>query len=99
MDHDRVAVCRRLVLPPTQELHLASVVLSQGRYVEDPGGLGVLHHHHVAVGLVHLYGHTEVVSGFVFVSYLKRRLHRSPLVPSPISTQLQRIFEVEAPGS
>jgi len=54
---DRVTVCRRLVLPPTQELHLASVVLPQVRYVEDPGGLGVLDHHHVALRVV---GHTPI---------------------------------------
>ena len=59
---DRVTVCRRLVLPPTQELHLVSVVLPQVRNVEDPDGLGVLHHHHVALRVV---GHTPLLASRV----------------------------------
>jgi hypothetical protein len=39
---------------------------------EDLGGLGVLYHHHVALGVVGLDGHTEVVDWLVFVSHLKR---------------------------
>jgi hypothetical protein len=96
---DRVTVCRRLVLPPTQELHLVSVVLPQVRNAEDPGGLGVLDHHHVALRVVGLDGHAQVVARLVFVSYLKCRLHGGLLLASPIPPQLQRVVGVEATGA
>jgi hypothetical protein len=66
---------------------------------EDPGGLGILHYHHVAVGLVDLHGHTQVVARLVFVSHFERSLHGSLLLASPIPPQLQRVVGVEAPGS
>jgi hypothetical protein len=48
-------------------------------YAEDLGGLGVLYHHHVALGVLCLDGHAEVIAWLVFVSHLKRRLHRGLL--------------------
>ena len=66
---------------------------------EDLGGLGVLNHHHVALGVVGLYGHAQVLTGLMFVSHLQYRLHRGLLLPSPVTTQLQRVFGVETPGS
>ena len=39
---------------------------------EDLGGLGVPYHHHVALGVVGLYGHAQVLTGLMFVSHLKR---------------------------
>ncbi len=42
---------------PTEELGLLVVLLSLVYHAEEPGGLGVLYHHHVAVGVVGLYGH------------------------------------------
>ena len=65
---------------------------------EDLGGLGVLNHHHVALGVVGLDGHTEVVARLVFVSHLKRRLHLGLLLTSPVTAQLQRVVGVEAIG-
>ena len=35
-------------------------------YAEDPGGLGVLYHHHVAIGVFGLDRHVQVVAGLVF---------------------------------
>jgi hypothetical protein len=35
----------------------------------------------------------------VFVSHLQYRLYGSLLVPSPVTTQLQRVVGVETPGS
>src|SRR5919107_4439253 len=89
----------RLVLSPSQELHLVIVRVPKVHDAEDLGGLGVLYHHHVALGVVGLYGHTEVVAGLVFVSHLKRRLHRSLLLTSPVTTQLQRVVGVKTPWS
>jgi hypothetical protein len=61
---------------------------------EDLGGLGVLYHHHVAICVVGLDAHTEVVAWLVFVSHLQYRLHRGLLLPSPVTTQLQRVVGV-----
>src|SRR5215213_11307871 len=66
---------------------------------EDLGGPGVLDHHHVAFCVVGLDGHTEVVAWLVFVSHLQYRLHRGLLLPSPVTTQLQRVVGVKTPGS
>src|SRR5215217_237051 len=66
---------------------------------EDLGGLWVLDHHHVAFGVVGLDGHTEVVARLVFVAHLKRRLHRGPLLTSPVTTQLHRVVGVKTPWS
>src|SRR4029453_14060017 len=49
--------------------------------------------------VVGLDGHTEVVAWLVIISHLKRRLHRGPLLTSPVTTQLQRVVGVETPGS
>jgi hypothetical protein len=49
---------------------------------EGLGGLGGLYHHHVALGVVGLDGHTEVVAWLVFVLHLKRRLYGSLLLTS-----------------
>ena len=65
---------------------------------EDLGGLGVLYHHHVTLGVVGLDGHTEVVAWLVFVSHLKRRLYRSLLLTFPVTTQFQRVVGVETLG-
>src|SRR5918995_1548512 len=66
---------------------------------EDLGGLGVLDHHHVACCVVGLDGHAQVVAWLMFVSHFQRRLHGGLLLTSPITTQLQRVVGVEAPGS
>src|SRR5688500_17855611 len=66
---------------------------------EDLGGLGVLYHHHVALGVVGLDGHTEVVAWLVFVSHLQPRLHGGLLLPFPVTTQLQRVVGVKTPWS
>src|SRR5215207_2423756 len=66
---------------------------------EDLGGLGVLDHHHVALGVVGLDGHTEVVAWLVFVSHLQYRLHCGLLLTSPVTTPLQRVVGVETPWS
>ena len=76
------------------------VVLAPNVYdAEDLGGLGVLDHHHVALGVVDLDGHAQVVTWLVFVSHLQHRFHGSPFLPSPVTTQLQRVVGVETPGS
>src|SRR5687767_7025591 len=66
---------------------------------EDLGGLGVLYHHHVAFCVVGLDAYTEVVAWLVFVSHLQPRLHGGLLLPSPVTTQLQRVVGVKTPGS
>src|ERR671920_458420 len=66
---------------------------------EDLGGLGVLDHHHVAFCVVGLDGHTEIVAWLVFISHLQSRLHGGLLLPSPVTTQLQRVVGVKTPGS
>src|SRR5215216_897803 len=75
------------------------VLVPEVHDTEDLGGLGVINHHHVALGVVGVDGHTEVVAWLVFVSHLKRRLHRGLLLTSPVTTQLQRVVGVETAGS
>ena len=48
------------------------VLVPEVHDTEDLGGLGVLDHHHVALGVVGLDGHAEVVARLMFVSHLKR---------------------------
>src|ERR671917_2763390 len=89
----------RLVLSPSQELHLVVVLVPKVNDTEDLGGLGVLYHYHVALGVVGLDGHAQVVAWLVFVSHLKRCLHCGLPLTSPVTTQLQRVVGVETPWS
>ena len=74
------------------------VLVPEVHDAEDPCGLGVLDHHHVALGVVGLYGHAQVLTGRMFVSHLQYRLHRSLLLTFPVTTQFQRVVGVETLG-
>src|SRR5829696_8059498 len=75
------------------------VVVPEVHDTEDLGGFGILYHDHVALGVLGLYSHAQVIARLVFVSHLQRCLHRSLLLTSPVTTQLQRIVGIESPGS
>ncbi len=59
----------RLVSPP-QKLCFLVVLLAFVHDLENPGWHGVVDHSHVAVGIVDLYGHTQVVAGLMLVGDL-----------------------------
>src|SRR3712207_182836 len=85
----------RLVSPPQKLGHLV-VLLALVHDLEDPGGYGVVYHDHVAVGVVDLDGHAQVVPRLVLVGDLQRGLDRGVrLVPS-VPAQLQGVLGVEA---
>src|SRR5215207_8347517 len=60
------------------------VVVPEVHDTEDLGGFGILYHDHVALGVVGLYSHAQVIARLVFVSHLQRCLHRGLLLTSPV---------------
>src|SRR5215217_6607294 len=84
---------------PPKEFHFMVVLVPEVHNTEDLGGFGVLYHDHVALGVVGLYGHAQVIARLVFVSHLQCGLYRGLLLSSTVATQLQRVVGVEAPWS
>ena len=82
------------LVPPPEELGLLVVLLAFVHDLEDPRGHGVVDHGHVAVRVLDLYGHAEVVSRLVLVRDLERGLDRGAPLVSSVAARLEGVVGI-----